>query len=144
MVLGPDMEWPLSSSMLWCIRKDSILYYTKKFFISEASRLAVVPTQHPTVWVLARPLSTGVKQWMHEADHLRSAGFNILCSTSTLPCAFVLWNLIKHRDNFILAFEVCSLWNKRGRKALQVNYSLFNWTVCCSKDYSGVWLHVLW
>jgi len=131
------MEWALNSSMSWCLRKDLYLYYTKKFFVSEASRLAV--------WVLAGAVFAGVRQWMREADHLPSARIILWCSASTVLYAVVLWHLIKHRNNLILAFEVCSLWNKRGMKALQqIGYSLCNWTICCSKDYSGVWLHVFW
>ena len=43
-------------------QKNLCLYYTKKFFVSQASRLAVVPTQHPSLWVLAGAVSAGVRQ----------------------------------------------------------------------------------
>jgi len=46
---------------------------------------------------------------MREADHLPSARIILWCSASTVLYAVVLWHLIKHRNNLILAFEVCSL-----------------------------------
>jgi hypothetical protein len=40
----------------------SLLHEEIFFFVSEASGLAVVPTQHPSLWVLAGAVSAGVRQ----------------------------------------------------------------------------------
>jgi hypothetical protein len=63
-------------------------------------------------------LSPGVKQMGHEADHsLPSTAevTNAWSYTSTPPIFFMIWCLVKHRDNFTFIFhliisdEMCKL-----------------------------------
>jgi hypothetical protein len=53
-------------------------------------------------------LSLGVKWLGHEADHspLSSAKVKNVCSyTSSPPYVFMMWSLVKHRDNFTFTLK---------------------------------------
>jgi hypothetical protein len=50
-------------------------------------------------------LSQGIKQPRHEADHSPPSGAkvkNVWSYTSTPPCVFMAWYLIKHKENLPL------------------------------------------
>jgi hypothetical protein len=66
------------------------------------SRMALGPTQPPIQWV-SWALSLGVKQPGHEADHSPPCSAevkNVWHYTSTPQYIFMVWYLVKHRDNF--------------------------------------------
>jgi hypothetical protein len=67
----------------------------RNFFIATASRLALVPTQPPVLW-----LSPGVKHIGHEADCSHPSGVkvkNAWSYTSALPYIFMVWCLVKYK-----------------------------------------------
>jgi hypothetical protein len=79
---------------------------TKPFPFTIASRTALGPTQSPSQWV-AGDLSLGVKQPEREADHSSPYSAevkNAWSYTYTPQYAFMVWCLVKHRDNCTFTF----------------------------------------
>jgi hypothetical protein len=84
-VLGFDSRWRLGI-----------------FLFTIASRTALGPTQPPIKWV-SRALSLGVKRLEREADHSPPSSAEVKHAwsyTSIPPYVFMVWCLVKHRDNF--------------------------------------------
>jgi hypothetical protein len=109
------------------------------FIFTIASRTALGPTQPPIQWVPGA-LSLGVKRLGREADHSSpcSADFkNAWSYTSTLQYVFMVWCLVKHRDNFTFTFlmrftseinehqDLCELLKKFKKK-----------NICCTPVWS--------
>jgi hypothetical protein len=72
------------------------------FLFTTVSRKAVGPTQSLIQWVPGA-LSLGVKRPGREADHSPPSGAevkNAWSYTSTPQYAFIVWCLVKHKDNF--------------------------------------------
>jgi hypothetical protein len=82
------------------------------FIFATASRPALGPTQFPIQWV-PDALSPWIKRRGLEADHsfLSSVEVkNAWSYTSTRQYVFILWYLVKRRDNFTLPYNVgCGL-----------------------------------
>jgi hypothetical protein len=78
------------------------------FLFATVSILTPGPIQPPVQWVL-EALSPGVKWLGHKADHSPSSSAevkNVWSYTSTPPFVFMVWHLVKSRDNFTLTFNV--------------------------------------
>jgi len=98
------------------------------FLFTTASRPALGPTQPPIQWVTGT-LSLGVKRPGREGDHSPPSSAEIKNAwsyTSTPPYVFMVWYLVKHRDNFTFtfsllqscincAFQLFRLWKRRQR-----------------------------
>jgi hypothetical protein len=68
-----------------------------------------VPTQAPIQWVQGVP-SLGVKRPEREADYSPPSSAevkNAWSYTFTLQYVFMLWCLVKHRDNFTFTYSGC-------------------------------------
>jgi hypothetical protein len=80
------------------------------FLFTTASRTALVPTQPPIQWVLV-DVSLRVKRPWREADHSPPSGAEVKeCVELYLHSqyAFMVWCLVKHRDNFTFTFnKIC-------------------------------------
>jgi hypothetical protein len=80
----------------------------RKFLFTTASRVALGPTQ-PPIQLVPGALSLGVKRLGREADHSlpSSTAVKIPRALPTVPqYAFMVWCLVKHRDNFTFTFYV--------------------------------------
>jgi hypothetical protein len=86
------------------------------FLFATASRPALGPTQLPIQWV-ALVLSSGVKQLGCEADHFppSSARVNEWSYTSTPQYIFMMWCVVKHRDNFTFTFTFTNKLTSLGK-----------------------------
>jgi hypothetical protein len=76
------------------------------FLFTTASRTALGPTQPPIQWVPG-VLSVGVKRPGREADHSPPSSAEVKNAwryTSTPQYVFMMWCLVKHRDNFTFTF----------------------------------------
>jgi hypothetical protein len=76
------------------------------FLFTTMSRMALGPTQPPIQWVTGA-LSLGIKQLGHEADHSPPSSAkikNVWSYTCTPQYIFMVWCLVKHRDNFTFTF----------------------------------------
>jgi hypothetical protein len=76
------------------------------FLFTTASGTALGPTQPPIQWVTGA-VSLGVKRPGREADHSPPSSAEIKNAwnyTSTPQYAFMVWCLVKHRDNFTFTF----------------------------------------
>jgi hypothetical protein len=88
-VLGFDSQWELG-----------ILLFTT------VSRTGLGPTQHPIQWVPGA-LSLGVKLLGRKADHSPPSSSkvkNAWSYTSIPQYVFMVWYLVKHRDNVTFTF----------------------------------------
>jgi hypothetical protein len=66
------------------------------------STTALDPTQPPMQWVL-QAISPGIRWLAHDHSPLyHSKAKNVWSNASTHPYIFMIWCLIKHRDNFNL------------------------------------------
>jgi hypothetical protein len=82
-VLGFDSQWELGI-----------------FLFTTVSRMALGPTQPPIQWVPVAP-SLGVKRPGHETDHSPPSSTRMRGAIPPLPqYVFMVWCLVKHRDNF--------------------------------------------
>jgi hypothetical protein len=97
--------WGLVQSVQWLgyglDDRGSFLGGGRDFFLfATASGPTLGPTQHRIQWVMG-DLSLRVKRPGPEADYSppSSADWSY---TSTLPCVFMAWRLVKHRDNLTL------------------------------------------
>jgi hypothetical protein len=73
------------------------------FLFTTVSRMALGPTQPPIQWI-PRVLSLGVKRPEREDDHSPPSSAevkNAWSYTSTPQYVFMVWCLVKHRDNFM-------------------------------------------
>jgi hypothetical protein len=80
------------------------------FLFTTASRTALGPTQPPIQWVLGA-LSLGVKRSGREAEHSPPSSAKIKNAwsyTSALQYVFMVWYLVKHRDNFTFTLIILS------------------------------------
>jgi hypothetical protein len=78
------------------------------FLFATTSRPALGPTQPPNQWVL-EALSPGVKQLVGcEAFYSPSTAEikNAWIYTATPPYVFMIWYVVKHRDNFSFTFTL--------------------------------------
>ena len=76
----------------------------EKIFIFKALRLALKPSQPPTLWTWVA-LYPGVKLSGREADHHVLPRLRMRAAVPPLPSyAFTAWCLVKHRDNFTCPF----------------------------------------
>jgi hypothetical protein len=76
------------------------------FLFATASRTALVPTQPPMQWV------PGVKRPGREGNYSSPSSAevkNAWSYTSTPPYTFMVWCLVKLRDNFTLPYIILSL-----------------------------------
>jgi hypothetical protein len=92
------------------------------FLFTTASRMALGPTQPPIQWV-SGALSLGVKRPEREADHSlpSSAKVKNAWSYTSIPrYVFMVWCLVKHRDNFTYTLPFNPL-------------CCFSTSVCCCK-----------
>jgi hypothetical protein len=78
------------------------------FLFTTVSGMALGPIQPPIQWVPGG-LSLGVKWPGHEADHLppSSAKSRMHGAIPPLPQYFMMWCLVKHRDNFTFYMLLC-------------------------------------
>jgi hypothetical protein len=75
------------------------------FLFTTVSRIALGSTQHPIQWVPGA-LSLGVKQLGCEADHSPPSSAEVRAIPALPKYAFMVWCLVKHRDNFAFAFMI--------------------------------------
>jgi hypothetical protein len=91
---------------------------------SAVPRPALRPTQPPNQWIL-EVLSLGVKWPKREADHSTPSRVevkNTWSYTSTLPYAFTVWSLVKHRDNFTFT---CTFKHCTGKGPRREQFEIF-------------------
>jgi hypothetical protein len=78
------------------------------FLFTTASIMALGPTQPPIQWVPGA-LSLGLKWLGNEADHSPPSSAkvkNVWSYISTPQYFFMVWCLVKHRDNFTFTFII--------------------------------------
>jgi hypothetical protein len=90
------------------VGRGSIPGRRKILLCSTASRPALGRIQPPIQWV-SGALSPAVNYPGREADHLSSSSVEVKNGgTSIIPYVFMVWCLIKHRDNFTLSLYLIS------------------------------------
>jgi hypothetical protein len=116
------------------------------FLFTSASRLALGPRQPPTQWVLGN-LTPGVKcQGMELTIHFHLVLRLMHGAITPLPLYnFMIWCLVKHRDNFIFTFTYYKCF---VIKDTSVRYEIFMvvktefmvfWSVCCLLKIGVSW-----
>jgi hypothetical protein len=93
----------MKNNMAWTIMAIGVQFLARLgiFLFATASRWALGPTQSHIQWVPG-VLSLEVKWLGLEADHRTPSSTEVNTSnyTSTPSYAFMVWCLVKHRDNF--------------------------------------------
>jgi hypothetical protein len=101
---------PPSSAEAWCsVKKAQGQHYLT---FTTASRPAVGPTQPPIQWVPGA-LSLGIKQPRREADHSHPSSADVKRMRGAIPAllqyVFMVWCLVKHRDNFTFLPDIIKI-----------------------------------